>query len=81
MLFGKDFKVIKDFKPIFLKIGKFEEFYAHIVDGKLEYEILDSLFGQPSPSNWDEGEYSQKRREKASRILQYLLDNRYIELM
>ncbi len=81
MLFGKEFRVRKVFKPIFKKIGRYEEFYAHIVNGKLEYEILDIVGCQPSPANWHNGEYAKMMRERASNILQGLLNSKYIELM
>ena len=81
MLFGEDFEVIKELEAIFKKIGKYEEFYAYEKDGKLEYEILDTVFCQPSPANWHEGEYAQHMREKSSKILQDLLDDGYIKII
>lgn len=83
MLFGKEFKVLKELPIIFKKVGdKYPEYFlAYEENGLLEYYIMDDIFGQQSPSNWDEGEYSQKIRKKASRVLQYLLDNGYIEFI
>ena len=81
MLFGKDFKVVKKFKSIFKSIGKYEEFYAFEKDGKLEYCILDSLFGQPSPANWDDSLYAGMMRACAEEILQELVDNGNIEII
>lgn len=80
-MFGKDFEVIKEFKPVFKMIGKYEEFYAYEKDGEFEYGILDSAFGQPSPANWDESEYAQSMRKKASEILQKMIEANVIKLM
>ena len=81
MLFGKSFKVIKSFNSIFKKIGKYEEFYAFEKGGELEYCILDSLFGQPSPANWDESEYAKKLRNLSEEYLRKLLNEEYIEII
>lgn len=80
-MFGKEFEVIKEFKPVFKMIGKYEEFYAYEKDGGLEYGILDNVFGQPSPANWDESEYAQLMRKKASEILQKMIEANVIKLM
>lgn len=81
MLFGKSFKVIKNFNSIFKKIGRYEEFYAFEKDGELEYCILDSLFGQPSLANWDESEYAKEMRNLSEECLQELLNGGYIEII
>ena len=81
-MFGKEFRVLEmPMIVIYQPIGKYEIFYAHEKDGMLEYEILDGLFGQPSPANWDESEYAQLMREKSSKLLQGMLDKGIIELI
>lgn len=81
-MFGKEFRVLEmPMTVIYQPIGKYEIFYAHEKDGMLEYEILDGLFGQPSPANWDESEYAQLMREKSSKLLQGMLDKGIIELI
>lgn len=80
MLFGKEFKVIKDFDPIFRRLGDYEEFYAYNKDGELEYEILDPSFGQPSPANWDNSSYAKLMRSIASDLLQNMIDGGIIEI-
>ena len=80
-MFGSEFKIIKEFKPVFKMIGKYEEFYAYEKDGKFEYGILDSVFGQPSPANWDETEYAQLMRKKASEILQKMIEENIMKLI
>lgn len=80
-MFGSEFKIIKEFKPVFKMIGKYEEFYAYEKDGKFEYGILDSVFGQPSPANWDESEYAQLMRKKASEILQKMIEENIMKLI
>ena len=79
-LFGCEFKIIKEFKPIYKKIGDYEAFYVHEKDGKFEYEILDDLFGQPSPANWDKSSYAKLMRSIASDELQKLIDSGIIEI-
>jgi hypothetical protein len=78
-MFGKEFRVVKEFEPIFKNIGGYEEFYAYEKDGKLEYGILDPVFGQPSPANWDESSYAKLMRSIASGYLQQMLDEDKIE--
>lgn len=80
-MFGSEFKIIKEFKPVFKMMGKYEEFYAYEKDGKFEYGILDSVFGQPSPANWDESEYAQLMRKKASEILQKMIEEKIMKLI
>jgi hypothetical protein len=81
-MFGKEFRVLEmPMTVIYQPIGKYEIFYAHEKDGMLEYEIIDGLFGQPSPANWDESEYAQLMREKSSKLLQGMLDKGIIELI
>ena len=81
-MFGKEFRVLEmPMTVIYHPIGKYEIFYAHEKDGMLEYEIIDGLFGQPSPANWDESEYAQLMREKSSKLLQGMLDKGIIELI
>lgn len=81
-MFGKEFRVLEmPMTVIYQPIGKYEIFYAHEKDGMLEYEILDGLFGQPSPANWDESEYAQLMREKSSKLLQGMIDKGIIELI
>ena len=79
-MFGSEFKIIKEFKPVFKMIGKYEEFYAYEKDGEFEYGILDSVFGQPSPANWDESSYAKLMRSIASDELQKLIDDGIIEI-
>ena len=80
-MFGNKFRVIKDFKPIYKRIGDFEVFYAYEKNGKLEYEILDDLFGQPSPANWDKSSYAKLLRSIVSSDLQRLIDENIIEIL
>lgn len=81
-MFGKEFRVLEmPMTVVYQPIGKYEIFYAREKDGMLEYEILDGLFGQPSPANWDESEYAQLMREKSSKLLQGMLDKGIIELI
>ena len=81
-MFGKEFEVLQlPMVVVYQPIGKYEIFYAHEKNGMLEYEILDGLFGQPSPANWDESEYAQLMRKKASKILQRMIEENIIKLM
>ena len=81
-MFGKEFRVLEmPMTVVYQPIGKYEIFYAREKDGMLEYEILDGLFGQPSPANWDESEYAQLMREKSSKLLQGMLDKGVIEII
>lgn len=81
MLFGENFKVIKEFESIFKNIGKYEEFYAFEKDGKLKYGILDKLFGQPSAANWVDSPYANMMKKRAEKCLQELIDNGNIEII
>lgn len=80
-MFGKEFRVVKEFEPVFKNIGKYEEFYAYEKDGELEYGILDPTFGQPSPANWDKSSYAKLMRSIASDYLQKMIDEGKIELL
>jgi len=81
-MFGKEFKVLQlPMVVVYQPIGKYEIFYAREKNGMLEYEILDGLFGQPSPANWDESEYAQLMREKSSNLLKGMIEKGIIELL
>lgn len=81
-MFGKDFKVLQiPMVDVYKAISKYEAFYAYEKDGMLEYEIIDDLFGQPSPANWDESEYAHLMRAEASEILQKMIEANVIKLM
>ena len=81
-MFGKKFKVLQlPMVVVYQPIGKYEIFYAHEKNGMLEYEILDGLFGQPSPANWDESEYAQSMRKKATNLLKGMIEKGIIELL
>ena len=81
-MFGKEFKVLKiPMDTIYQSIGKYEVFYAHEKNGILEYEILDKLFGQPSPANWDDSSYAKLMRKKAGDLLQKMIDDELIEMI
>ena len=81
-MFGKEFKVLQlPMVVVYQPIGKYEIFYAHEKNGMLEYEILDGLFGQPSPANWDESEYAQLMREKSSDLLEEMIEKGIIEFL
>lgn len=81
-MFGKEFKVLQSpMIVVYQPIGKYEIFYAHEKNGMLEYEILDGLFGHPSPANWDESEYAKLMREKASNLLKGMIEKGIIELL
>jgi hypothetical protein len=81
-MFGKEFKVLQlPMVVVYQPIGKYEIFYAHEKNGMLEYEILDGLFGQPSPANWDESEYAQLMRKKATNLLKGMIEKGIIELL
>ena len=79
-MFGKNFIVVKELKPIYKKIGDFEALYVYEKNGELEYEILDDLFGQPSPANWDESSYAKLMRSIVSDELQKLIDEGVIKI-
>ena len=80
-MFGKEFKVLQlPMVVVYQPIGKYEIFYAHEKNGMLEYEILDDLFGQPSPANWDDSPYAKLMRSIASDELQKLIDNGIIKI-
>ena len=80
-MFGKEFKVLKDFKPIFKRVGDDypECFYAYEKDKMLEYCIIDDNFGQPSPANYCDTDYAKKLRDRSSEILEDLVKSGYIE--
>ena len=80
-MFGEEFELLVDsMAVIYQPIGKYEIFFAHIKDGEFNYEIIDGLFGQPSPANWDESEYAQLMRKKSSDILQNLVNEGKIKI-
>ena len=79
-MFGKEFRVLEmPMTVVYQPIGKYEIFYAHEKNGMLEYEILDGLFGQPSPANWDKSSYAKLMRSIASDYLQKMIDEGKIE--
>lgn len=81
-MFGKEFKVLKiPMDAIYQSIGKYEVFYAREKNGILEYEILDKLFGQPSPANWDDSSYAKLMRSIASDELKRLVSEGIIEII
>ena len=81
-MFGKDFKVLQiPMIDVYEPISKYEVFYAYEKDGMLEYEIIDDLFGQPSPANWDESDYAQLMRVEASDLLEEMMKKGIIELL
>ena len=82
-MFGKEFKVLKELPRIFKKVGDNypEYFHAYEENGLLEYCILDDNFGQPSPSNYHDGDYAKKLRKRSSNILAGLMKEGYIELI
>ena len=81
-MFDLRFKVLDDdFAAIYQPIGKCEIFYAYKKDDYLVYEIIDGLFGQPSPANWDTSDYAVLMRNKSEKILQRLIDEGKIELL
>lgn len=81
-MFGKEFKVLQSpMVVVYQPIGKYEIFYAHEKNGMLEYEILDKLFGQPSPANWDDSEYAHLMREKSTKLLEDIIEKGIIELL
>jgi hypothetical protein len=80
-MFGKEFRVVKEFEPIFKNIGKYEEFYAYEKDGKLEYGILDPMFNQPSPANWDKSSYAKLMRSISGDYLKNMVEAGIIEII
>lgn len=81
-MFGKDFKVLQiPMDSVYKYISKYEAFYAYEKNGMLEYEILDDLFGQPSPANWDDSPYAQLMRAEASDLLEEMIEKGIIELL
>ena len=80
-MFGKEFKVLKDFKSIFKRVGDDypECFYAYEENEKLEYCIIDDNFGQPSPANYCDTDYAKKLRDRSSKILEDLVKSGHIE--
>ena len=80
-MFGKEFEVLEEFPIIYQPIGKYEIFYVVIKNGILEYEIIDGVFGQPSPANWDTSDYAELMRKKSSNILQKLVDEGKLKLL
>lgn len=82
-MFGKKFKVTKEFNPIYEKVGDNypEYFWAYEEDGVLEYYIMDDMFGMPSPANSNDSTYSIKLRDRSSKILDRLMKEGYIKIV
>lgn len=81
-MFGKDFKVLQiPMDTVYTAISIYEAFYAYEENGMLKYEILDDLFGQPSPSNWDDSPYAKMMRAIASDELERLVSEGIIEII
>jgi len=80
-MFGKEFKVLKEFKPIYRNVGDnyLESFSVYVKNGKLEYCIIDDNFGQPSPANYSDTDYAKMLRNRSSKILESLVKLGYIE--
>ena len=80
-MFGKKFKVLKEFKPIYRNVGDnyLESFSVYVKNGKLEYCIIDDNFGQPSPANYSDTDYAKMLRNRSSKILESLVKLGYIE--
>ena len=80
-MFGKEFKVLKDFKPIYRNVGDnyLESFSVYVKNGKLEYCIVDDNFGQPSPANYSDTDYAKMLRSRSGKILESLVKLGYIE--
>ena len=81
MLFGKDFKVLKELPNVYKLVGDGypEYFWAYEENGFLEYCILDDDFGQPSPANHVDTPYAIKLRTRSEEILRELEREGYIE--
>lgn len=81
MLFGKEFKVLKELPKVYRKVGDGypEYFYAYEKNGKLEYNILDENFMQPSPAMYDFSPYAEKLRIRSEEILRELEREGYIK--
>lgn len=80
-MFEKRFEVIRSFGSIYKRIGKYEYAYIYEQDGYVEFEIVDDLFGQPSPANWDHSKYAQELRNKVSEELEYLVKTEIIKIL
>ena len=80
-MFGKKFKVLKEFKPIHRTVGDnyLESFSVYVKNGKLEYCIVDDNFGQPSPANYSYTDYAKMLRSRSGKILESLVKLGYIE--
>ena len=80
-MFGKKFKVLKEFKPIHRTVGDnyLESFNVYVENGKLEYYIVDDNFGQPSPANYSDTDYAKMLRSRSGKILESLVKLGYIE--
>lgn len=81
MLFGKEFKVLKELPTVYYLVGDGypEYFQAHEKEGSLEYCIIDDNFGQPSPANYDDSPYAIKLRTRSEEILRDLEKEGYIK--
>ena len=80
MLFGKRFRVIREFPKVFRLIGDGypEYFIAYEEDGKLVYDIVDVNFGQPSPAKFEDSPYAIKLKTRSEEILRELEREGYI---
>lgn len=80
MLFGKRFRVIREFPKVFRLIGDgYPEYFIAYGDcGQLYYGIFDDSFGQPSPANFDDSPYAKKLKTRSEEILRELEREGYI---
>jgi hypothetical protein len=84
MIYGQNFRVIGDFRTLYIKItvhGNDECFYAKNRNGILDYCIIDDRMGQPSLSNYADTDHAKLLRAKANLILIDLLNQKLIEPM
>lgn len=84
MLYGQKFRVIGNFRTLYIKIttcGEDECFYAKNKNGILDYCIIEDRLGQPSPSNYVDTDHAIFLRAKANLILIDLLNQKLIEPM
>jgi hypothetical protein len=81
MLFGKEFKVLKELPEVFRLVGDGypEYFMAREEDGKLVYDIVDTQLGNSSPANHSDSPYAIKLRTRSEEILRELEREGYIK--
>ena len=81
MLFGKEFKVLKELPKVYRRVGEGypEYFIAYEEEGMLEYYIMDEKFGFPSPANDSDSPYAIKLRTRSEEILRELEKEGYIK--